>query len=178
MATRARGGGGRYTRSRSTAARDAEACRLRARGLTYEQIATDLGMASRSSAYDAVQRALTATVKEPAEEVRQIELIRLDELHRSALAVLEATHYVVDKGAVVLWNGEPLIDDGPILAAVDRLLKVQERRARLLGLDSPQRVSINAQNLGEDLKGLISALTEGDDDDDLAEDEEPDDTDT
>ncbi|MEU0516633.1 hypothetical protein [Streptosporangium sp. NPDC006007] len=170
MATR--GGNGRYTRSRSTAARDAAACRLRARGLTYEQIATDLGMASKSSAYDAVQRALTATVKEPAEEVRQIELIRLDELHRSALAVLEATHYVVDKGAVVLWNGDPLIDDGPILAAVDRLLKVQERRARLLGLDSPQRVSIDAQNLGEDLKGLIEALM-GEDDDDDPDDEDP-----
>lgn len=140
MATR--GGNGRYTRSRSTAARDAAACRLRARGLTYEQIATDLGMASRSSAYDAVQRALTATVKEPADEVRQIELVRLDELHRAALAVLEGTHYVVDKGQVVIWEGAPLVDDGPVLAAVDRLLKVQERRARLLGLDIPVKQQV------------------------------------
>ncbi|MEV7006837.1 hypothetical protein [Streptosporangium sp. NPDC051022] len=167
-----RGGDGRYTRSRRTAARDAEACRLRARGLTYEQIAVDLGMSSKSSAYEAVQRALAATVREPADEVRQMELMRLDELHRSALAVLEATHYVVDKGAVVLWEGAPLVDDGPVLAAVDRLLKVQERRARLLGLDSPQRVSIDAQNLGEDLKSLIGALMGEDDDDDL-DDEDP-----
>jgi hypothetical protein len=36
-----------------------------------------------------------------------------------------------------MWDGAPLLDDAPVLAAVDRLLKVQERRAKLLGLDVP-----------------------------------------
>lgn len=163
---KARGGNGRYTRSRHTAARDAEACRLRSHGLDYQEIADRLHYASKSSAYEAVQRALKATVQEPADELRQIELLRLDELARRARTVLEATHYVVDKGAVVIWNGEPLVDDGPVLAAVDRLLKVQERRAKLLGLDSPQRVSIDAQQLGDDIKDLIAALGgDGDDGD-------------
>ncbi len=35
-------------------------------------------------------------VREPAEEVRQLELMRLDEMHAAALAVLEARHFVVD----------------------------------------------------------------------------------
>lgn len=160
-----RGGNGRYTRSSRTAARDADACRLRSQGLDYQEIADQLHYASKSSAYEAVQRALKATVQEPADELRHLELLRLDELARRARTVLESTHYVVDKGTVVIWNGEPLVDDGPVLAAVDRLLKVQERRAKLLGLDSPQRVSIDAQQLGDDIKDLIAALTGGDGDD-------------
>lgn len=161
---KARGGNGRYTRSLETAQRDAEACRLRARNLSYAEIATELGYDSKSSAYEAVQRALRDTVQEPADELRQLELLRLDELALKARGVMETTHYMVDKGTVVLWGGEPVVDDGPVLAAIDRLLKVQERRAKLLGLDAPQRVSVDAQQLGDDIKGLIAALAGGDDD--------------
>lgn len=160
-----RDGNGRFSRDPGTAARDAEACRLRARNLTYRQIADELGIDVRS-AYDGVQRALKDTLQEPADDLRRLELERLDELARQARGVMEATHYVVDKGSVVIWEGSPLLDDAPVLAAVDRLLKVQERRAKLLGLDSPQRVSVDAQQIGEDIKGLLAALAgdgEGDD---------------
>lgn len=159
-----RGGNGRYTRTLETAERDAEACRLRTQGLGYQEIADRLGMSSKSSAYEAVQRALRDTVQEPADELRHLELLRLDELARKARGVMETEHYVVDKGTVVLWNGAPLVDDGPALAAIDRLLKVQERRAKLLGLDAPQRVSVDAQQIGDDIKHLIAALAGGDDD--------------
>ncbi|MDP4501043.1 hypothetical protein [Nonomuraea turcica] len=137
-----RGGNGRYTRDPATAHRDAEACRLRARGLTYQQIADQLGT-TRSNAYEAVQRAIADIVREPAEEVRQLELMRLDEMHTAALAILEARHFVVDRGEVVEWEGAPLIDDGPKLAAIDRLLKIQARRAALLGLDAEKKVSVS-----------------------------------
>jgi hypothetical protein len=39
-------------------------------------------------------------------------------------------------------DGEPVLDDAPVLAAIDRLLRIQERRARLLGLDAPTRSRI------------------------------------
>jgi hypothetical protein len=42
---------------------------------------------------------------------------------------------------------EPILDDGPTLSAIDRILKIQERRAKFLGLDAPQRhevVSVDA----------------------------------
>jgi hypothetical protein len=165
-----RGGDGRYDRDPDVARRDARACELRARNMPYSEIAAELGI-SKSQAYEGVQRALADTVREPADDVRQLELLRLDELARAAREVMTGTHYVVSQGKVVRLTrgGAPLEDDGPVLAAIDRLLKIQERRARLLGLDSPQRVSIEAQQLGDDVRGLIQALLMGDDEDETAE---------
>jgi hypothetical protein len=142
---RARGGNGRYTRSQDTAERDAAACRLRTEGRTYDQIAQQLGFADRSNARDAVERALKATVQEPADQVRQLELARLDALWAAAWAVLEREHVVVNSGEIVIdtregADGQPLLDDAPVLKAVQTLLKVAERRAKLLGLDAPTKI--------------------------------------
>lgn len=168
-----RAGNGRFDRDPDTAARDAQACELRAQGLTYAAIGAELGL-SKSQAFEGVQRALRDTLQEPADDVRRLELIRLDELAQHARQVLLGTHYVVSQGRVVRLTrgGIPLEDDAPKLAAIDRLLRIQERRARLLGLDSPQRVSIDAQLLGDDIRELIAALT-GDDPEADADDVDP-----
>jgi hypothetical protein len=34
-------------------------------------------------------------------------------------------------------GGETLADDGPVLQAIDRLIRISERRAKLRGLDAP-----------------------------------------
>jgi hypothetical protein len=161
-----RDGNGRYDRDPDTARRDAEACRLRAQNLTYREIAAELGV-DVHTAYDAVQRGLRDTLQEPADDVRRLELERLDELAQKAREVMNGTHYVIAQGSVVRLTrrGSPLEDDGPVLQAIDRLLRIQERRARLLGLDSPQRVSIDAQQLGDEVRDLIAALVSGDDED-------------
>lgn len=129
--------------------RDAQFLELRRRGLSYRQIAAQMLVSSQKTAYEAVQRALKDAIQEPADEVRQIELDRLDELMRHALRVLATPHYVVSqiKGEVITFldvNGtdKPVVDDAPILAAIDRLLKISERRAKLLGLDAPTRTRI------------------------------------
>ena len=141
---KARGGNGRYTRTADTAERDAAACRLRTQGLSYRAIATQLGMAGPSNAHQAVERALKATVAEPADQVRQLELDRLDALWAAAWAVLEREHVVVNSGEIVIdtrnEDGLPLLDDAPVLKAVQTLLKVAERRAKLLGLDAPTKI--------------------------------------
>lgn len=123
----ARNGRGRFVRTVDTAARDAEACRLRTLGLTYEQIASQLGFSDRSNARSAVERGLVAIVAEPAEELRTLELARLDELTQRAWGILD---------------DEP---PGVALQAIDRILKIQERRAKLLGLDAPTRVEAQVQ---------------------------------
>jgi len=126
----------------ATAARDADAARMRIAGKTYEQIATELRYPNRGVAYRAVQRIIAADVRETADELRALELERLDRLYQAGMQVLEAKHYTVQKDGVIWHDGKPLEDDAPILAAIDRLLKIQDRRAKLLGLDAPTKVEV------------------------------------
>lgn len=140
-----RGGDGRYVATPETAHRDAEAARLRGKGWTYRRIATEMGYESHTSAIDAVKRALDAIREEPAQEVRTLELERLDSMYAAVMRVLETKHFTVSQGRLIHIGDEPLEDDGPVLAAVDRLLKIQERRARLLGLDAPSKAEVGGK---------------------------------
>jgi len=138
-----RDGRGRYARGLDTAQRDAEAARLRTLGYSYRRIGGELGI-DVHSAYDAVQRVLKATIEEPGTELRRLELERLDELTREANEVLAATHYVTSaRGEVVLFEGVPLVDDGPRLAAISTLVRVSEARRKLLGLDAETKVNVS-----------------------------------
>ncbi|MFF2228620.1 hypothetical protein ACFVV7_35470 [Streptomyces globisporus] len=139
---RPHGGDGQFVRSLTTAQRDAEAARLRTQGWTYPRIADHLGFKHRADAWNAVQRVLKDTVREAGKEVRSLELERLDRLEAAANEVLERQHITVSHGKIVYHEDEPLPDDAPSLQAIDRLLKIQERRARLLGLDAPTKQAI------------------------------------
>lgn len=145
--TLGRGKNGKFCRGLAGAERDAEAARLRAQGLAYREIAEALGYADASGAYKSVTRALNAVPAEAVDELRAVELARLDDLTRRAWAVATKTHPVVAaNGRVVLGpDGEPLVDDGPVLHALDRLLKIAERRARLLGLDAAKKYEVKQQ---------------------------------
>jgi hypothetical protein len=103
-----------------TATLEADCLRLRLAGYSHRDIAAQLGVAP-SSAYKRVRHALDELNKtnlESAEQLRALELLRLDELLSS------------------LWDTAIAGD----LRAVDRVLKVMERRAKLLGLDAPVKV--------------------------------------
>jgi hypothetical protein len=130
--------------------REARALELRLAGATYEQIGRALGT-NRSRAYRIVQRALDRLVREPAEQVRQLELARLDHLWVEATKILRRRHVVISAGKVVVHpdTREPLEDSMPVLRAIDTLLKIQERRARLLGLDAPAHRTVTV--LSEDV---------------------------
>ncbi|MET9701693.1 hypothetical protein [Streptomyces griseus] len=158
---RPRGGDGQFVRSLTTAERDAQAAELRSKGWTYRRIAAELGWKQGADAYNAVQRVLKETVREAGDEVRALELERLDRLEAAANEVLEREHVTVSNGRVIVLNETPLPDDGPVLAAIDRLLKIQERRARLLGLDAPtkQAISITPERAAA-LEALVEELGE------------------
>lgn len=104
----------------TAAERQVQALALRKAGVSYEQIASALGYASGSGAYQAVHRALRKMLKEPAEEVRDLEVARLDEMLRA------------------LWPGVQAGEPKKVLAA----LRVMERRAKLLGLDAPAKIDV------------------------------------
>jgi len=108
-----------FARCEADARLDAEALRLRSSGLTYEVIALRENC-DRSTAWRRVQRALAEIPRELADEYRALEGQRLDALWEIAFA---------------------LALDGS-LVAIDRCLTIMARRARLLGLDAPSRLSV------------------------------------
>lgn len=138
----AKDGKGRFMRSVQAAQRDAEAARLRSEGHTLQSIVDRLGFHDRAAASRAIAKVYAETVTQPVEEIRARDLATLDELEARAWEVLRAKHVTVSHGKVVDIDGVPLADDAPVLNAIDRVLKVQDRRAKLLGLDAPTRAKV------------------------------------
>lgn len=104
-----------------TAQRRTQAIALKLAGAEWQQIADTLGYADRGAACKDVTRALETYVAEGragAEVLRETELLRLDRIQRG------------------LW---PQAVAGDTRAA-DTVLKVIDRRMRLLGLDVPPDV--------------------------------------
>jgi hypothetical protein len=156
---------GRYVPNPATTDRAAEACTMRANGYTYQQIADTLGYADRGEAHHAVDRALQTTLQEPTDAVRRMELERLDVLYAEAMTVLRRQHLTVSHGRIVKDDtGAPIEDDAPALQAIDRALRVMDRRAKLLGLDAPSRVSVEAEQLGAEILALLDHATPASDD--------------
>ncbi|HEY8976299.1 MAG TPA: hypothetical protein VIN75_18940 [Burkholderiaceae bacterium] len=141
MANPDHGNDGRFTRTIEGAERDGEAARLKSRGLTYAQIARNLDYADASGAYRAVQRALAAAPVEGGDELRRLQSDLIDALTAQAFEVLESTHYAhtVHGDLIHGPDGQPMIDDMPVLHAIDRLIRLAERRSKLMGLDAPSR---------------------------------------
>jgi hypothetical protein len=142
QASPTQGPDGKFVADPAVAERDRRAAELRGKGWSYRKIAAELKI-DVHTAHDAVERALRAIRAEGAAEVRQLELERLDRMYEAVLGVLEREHVTVSNGKVIYVGEEPLKDDDPVLRAVDRLLKIQERRARLLGLDAEQKVNMS-----------------------------------
>lgn len=108
-------------RMQAQADRELQAVELRRQGFTYAAIAKAIGYADHTSARAAIQRAMQRALQEPAEELRQIEAARLD--------------YMQEK----IWGQ---VDEGDP-RAVQSVLRIMERRAKLLGLDAPTEINQN-----------------------------------
>lgn len=127
--------------------REAEVCRLRLHGHSFSQIARALGL-SEKRVSQMYARAFEKTRKERqecAEMCVQMELRRLDEMHKR-----------VYQEVIETKEGEkPEVRIHSLLEGVDRLIKIQERRAKLLGLDQPEKkvevtMGIDLNQLSED----------------------------
>ena len=102
---------------------------LKRSGATWDAIAEVVGYSNASGAFKAYQRAMVRTLQQPAEELRDAEIDRLDRLQRAFW--FEA---IGDR------------DNPPNLRAADFILRVIDRRSKLLGLDAPTRVQAEVIN--------------------------------
>lgn len=94
---------------------------LRRAGVSFPQIATQL-QTPESTIRGAYKRAMTRTLIEPAADIRDLEADRLDRLQAAIWAKA--------------MQGN--------LLAVDRVLRIMERRAELLGLDHSHGIAERA----------------------------------
>ena len=91
---------------------------LRRAGLTWQRIAEETGYADHTGAYAAYKRAIKRTMQQPADELREAELDRVDRLQ------------------LALWPKAMKGDN----ASINTIIRLMERRARLLGLDTPIKI--------------------------------------
>lgn len=108
---------------------------LRRAGRTFDEIASEAGFANRGVAYKYLERALARHRNDDVEHLRAVELERSDAL------------------IARLW---PLVDrEDPDVAALDRLLRVMDYRARVAGLYAPRR-----QEVGVDVRAVAAGTPE------------------
>lgn len=98
------------------------ALEMRKAGLTYQRIANNLGYANPTGARKAVVAAMKKILREPADEVRELELARLDDMINSIWHLRHKPEYM------------------------DRILKIMERRSKLLGIDAPIKQDVKSDN--------------------------------
>jgi hypothetical protein len=128
--------------------RTIKALLLRKAGLPYPEIANELGFNSPQAAFGAVKRALKKTLQEPSEELRKLELERLD----------------------AIFNPQYEQAKGGDSRAAEVALKVLDQRAKMLGLYPPVKIAPTnpdgTQEYGATDRQLLSKLlsdaTDGD----------------
>src|SRR5258708_30527028 len=122
---------GGNTRDVNAGIRASLALKLRAQQhLSYAEIATQCGFASKGAAHNAVQRELSRSISTNVEEMRREELATLEYLAMTVLKRLRDEEY-----------------SKSMLFAVDRLLVIMERRAKLMGLDIPVDQAVFANQI-------------------------------
>ncbi len=119
-----------------TAEKQRKALRLRNLGISYDQIADELGYASRSGSWKAVKTALDRSFVEPAREQRLLQSERLD--------------MMVTRCLQAVLSGD--------LDQVRNVLAIEKRRADLWGLDSARNVVEVVGSQGGPIQTDVGAL--------------------
>jgi hypothetical protein len=106
------------------AERRAQVLEMRKLGISYRDIGLRLGIDHKTAMRDK-EAALKAIIAEPAEEVRKLEVERLEFLWRHAVSIVVST-------------ASPELR----LRAMDTALRIAHRRAAMEGIDEPQKIDI------------------------------------
>lgn len=109
---------------------------LRAQGRTWLQIAEEVGYADPSGSRDAYMRAASRVVADDINEMRTLELQRLDNI--------QSAHWLNAMGGDV--------------PAANLVLKVIESRRKLLGLDAPTNINVKAEVISYDPDSIQAEL--------------------
>jgi DNA-binding CsgD family transcriptional regulator len=132
-----------------------QALELRRSGATLRQIAKTLGVhhTTAKKYLDDAMAELKASQNHAAEELRAVELDRLERLHLALWMKAIGSK----KTETNLQAAEPN------LQAVDRILRIAERRAKLLGIDAPAKIDMAVSgNLRVSYSDLVALIEDED----------------
>ena len=133
-----------FQRTEEQAHLDTKALRMRSLGMSYQAIADQMGV-TKATAYNRCQRALAAIPAEAVDEFRRLEGQRLDLLLEKAME-------------------KALSEEKSSMFAIDRVLAIMDRRAKLMGLDAPVRTEvITLDFIQAEIQRLEATLGEIDD---------------
>lgn len=128
------------------------AYQMRCAGYTYKRIAEELGITD-GNAWQLVNRELQKTkqeLSERGEELRQIEVARLDDATELCMQRIEMARETPDDAHAAQLG----------MVAVNTLCKVSERRAKLLGLDKQkdegQLPAVQQMTVQEKVQALLA----------------------
>jgi predicted XRE-type DNA-binding protein len=135
------------------AERNAQIFRLRTEEWTQGRIAEKFGISQQrvSQICDEEMKNLTVPA---ADEMRKAAAAKFALAEQAVWEVLRREHVVIQGGKPVRHShvdeegvehlGDIITDDKPILDAVDRLLRIEARRAATFGYEAPQKVEMSA----------------------------------
>jgi hypothetical protein len=164
----------------AVAQRRARLLELKATGWSHQRIVDEGDLGYRDKAHVSKDLARTLALHQAdtqlgADTLRTLELAKLDEQEAILWQIVRRPHPLVSGGRVVTVelpgaDGQPprsrtLSDDGPTMAALDRLLRLGQQRARLLGLEAPVRLDAGGTVAftfpGVDMAKAFPPATEG-----------------
>lgn len=137
-------------RQAEVAARREKVLARRAIGVPPGIIANELGI-SEQTVYDDVHRTLKArreAINRDKDLIVVLEAEELDAVRRRAWEIANAEHLRVGASGNVSLNpetGAPLHDATPAIQALGLLLRAQDRRTKLLGLDAAQKFEMRTE---------------------------------
>lgn len=137
---------------------------LKARGWNWPRIARELGYATGAMA----QREILIELERRRREFRglldaavELELEKLDAIENLMWGIIAYKHVIIQHGKVVLdpRTNELIPDKVPIMQATDRLLRIQDTRAKLLGLYAAFKVDMRVSDeVDQKIEALMAEM--------------------
>lgn len=168
-------GGDLANRRKEGALLRARIVELRDQGLSFRTIAAEVDRDVHAvwNHYQAAMREIPAADvrrhQENAARRLDEQLRRIDMERDAVMEVLTARHVTISNGRIMAEitgygedgkpvYGPPILDDSPVLAAVDRLHKLDDQEAKLLGLYPKVQISVRTE--ASEVDDALAALFE------------------
>jgi hypothetical protein len=159
-------------------ARRWKAVTLQNRGLTHRMIANELADDYRrhnpNLTMIQIERHVSVDITRALKEYRKrsdlaveeriaAQSLRFNEIRRRLYAIIVGEHYVLHSGEIVKdAEGRPLVDRGPVLAALAQLQQLEDRQARLEGTYQREKLDVAlTRRVDEEAGDVVEAILAG-----------------